>query len=487
MADHVNARKQFASEVPSKNLPPMAYGDIPEPRSLRQVLGPSVIMAALAVSSGEYILWPYITAEVGLVMLWAAVVGVTIQFFLNMEIERWTLATGETAIAGFVRLWKPWGVVMALSAFITIVWPGWATSGTTTLGFVFGLSPSAATWVAVIALVAIAVTLTVSPVVYNTVEKIEMVKVVAVLVFLIVALTTAISAPAWAGLGTAVTSIGTGLGPMPGDLDPAVVLGAIAFAGAGALANLAQSNWIRDKGFGMGAHIPRIVSPVTGEDVAKAATGTMVAQDDENLRRFRGWWRVANIEQLVSFWALTVLSIVVLSLLAFSTVFGRDIPGAGDLTFIRGMGEALKGTVGPWFGTLFWVIGGGGLLLTALANVDYVSRIIADVLKTVYLTDSTRWTESRLYFVFVWSMVGIGSLILMAGFSQPLALLVVSSALSGLVMFVYSVLLIRLNRRALPQAIRLRGLRLGVMIFAVLFYGYFSARLLIEYGGKLFS
>lgn len=182
-----------------------------------------------------------------------------------------------------------------------------------------------------------------------------------------------------------------------------------------------------------------------------------------------------------------MLSIVVLSLLAFSTVFGRDIPGAGDLTFIRGMGEALKGTVGPWFGTLFWVIGGAGLLLTALANVDYVSRIIADVLKTVYLTDSTRWTESRLYFVFVWSMVGIGSLILMAGFSQPLALLVVSSALSGVVMFVYSVLLIRLNRRALPQAIRLRGLRLGVMIFAVLFYGYFSARLLIEYGGKLFS
>jgi hypothetical protein len=28
---------------------------------------------------------------------------VTVQYFLNMEIERYTLVTGETAIAGFVR------------------------------------------------------------------------------------------------------------------------------------------------------------------------------------------------------------------------------------------------------------------------------------------------------------------------------------------------------------------------------------------------
>jgi hypothetical protein len=34
------------------------------------------------------------------------------QFFINMEIERYTLATGETAIAGFSRCWKPWGLVM---------------------------------------------------------------------------------------------------------------------------------------------------------------------------------------------------------------------------------------------------------------------------------------------------------------------------------------------------------------------------------------
>lgn len=94
---------------------------------------------------------------------------------------------------------------------------------------------------------------------------------------------------------------------------------------------------------------------------------------------------------------------------------------------------------------------------------------------------------SRLYFGFVWAMVAIGVSILLVGFTQPLAPLVVLSSLSGLVMVVYSALLIQLNRKALPAALKVRGFRLGVMIVAVLFYGYFSARLVISYGGLLFS
>ena len=478
---------KFAPEVPSKNLPPMGYMDIPSPLPLRKVVGPSLILTGLAISSGEFVLWPYITAQAGLSLLWLAIVGVTIQFFLNMEIERWTLATGETAISGFVRLWKPWGLVMAVAAFITIMWPGWATSGAATLGFVFGLDPGATTWIAIIALVSIAITLTVSPAVYNTVEKIEGFKVVVVLIFLLIAITTAISAKAWGDVGTVFTSIGTGMGALPGDLSPTVVLGALAFAGAGGLSNLAQSNWIRDKGYGMGFHIPKIASPITGKDVAVAPLGHMVRQDEANLRRFRGWWKIANIEQLVTFWGMTLLSITVLSLVAYSTIYGRDLPGTGDLVFIEAMGDTLKETVGAWFGILFWVIGGFGLMLSALANVDYVSRVIADVLKTVYLQTSTRWTESRIYFICVWGLVVLGSTILLFGFNQPLTLLVVSAVIGGVAMFVYTALLIKLNRTALPKAIRLKGFRLGAMIFSVLFYGYFAARILVAYGAQLLS
>ena len=154
------------------------------------------------------------------------------------------------------------------------------------------------------------------------------------------------------------------------------MLGALAFAGVGGANNLVQSNWIRDKGFGMGAHIPHVVSPITGEDQAKPSTGYMVRQDEENLDRFWGWWRVANKEQFFVFFCIGLTTIIVFSLLAYSTVYGKDV--GEDLDFIQGEGDILATTVGPWFRTLFWVIGAvslfGGLPRAARLHRAAVGR-----------------------------------------------------------------------------------------------------------------
>ena len=41
---------QYAPEPPSHHLPPMEYGDMPEPLPFRKILGPSVILAGLGVA-----------------------------------------------------------------------------------------------------------------------------------------------------------------------------------------------------------------------------------------------------------------------------------------------------------------------------------------------------------------------------------------------------------------------------------------------------
>ncbi|MGH3146040.1 MAG: Nramp family divalent metal transporter, partial [Rubrobacter sp.] len=64
---------EVAHEIPSKQLPPAVYEDLPEPLPLRKVIGPGVISIGIGVSSGELIIWPYITSQVGLIFLWAAV------------------------------------------------------------------------------------------------------------------------------------------------------------------------------------------------------------------------------------------------------------------------------------------------------------------------------------------------------------------------------------------------------------------------------
>ena len=454
----------YAKEAPSKYLPPLEYRDIPEPLPLRKVIGPSVILVGCGISSGEYIIWPYITSQVGLIFLWAAAAGIFMQLILNMEIERYTLATGETAVVGFARFWKPWGLVFIGCAVIPNIWPGWAASSATLLTYLFGGGNP--TTIAICMLAVMGLTLTLSPVVYRTMERIEFVKVAAVLIFLVIAIVAAISADAWGDVPQIATDAG-----WAGGLEASLVLGALAFAGVGGANNLVQSNWIRDKGYGMGAHIPRVVSPVTGEDQAEPSTGYMVRQDPDNLRRFWGWWKVAKREQFYVFFCIGLASIAIFSLLAYSTVYGQDL--GEDLDFIQGEGNVLKSVVGPWFGTLFWIIGAVSLFAGFLGILDYVSRLSADVIKTLHAPESQRWTESKVYFCFVWAMVAMGITVLLSGFDQPLALLIVASSLNGVVMMIYSLMLIRLNRKALPAALRVSGLRFALLwviasVFAVL-------------------
>ncbi len=96
-------RQEFAQHISSRHLPPVPYRDLPEPKKLRQIAGASIIITATAIGSGEFVLWPYITSQVGLVLMWAAIVGFLTQYFINMEVTRYTLATGETAVTGFTR------------------------------------------------------------------------------------------------------------------------------------------------------------------------------------------------------------------------------------------------------------------------------------------------------------------------------------------------------------------------------------------------
>ena len=80
----------------------------------------------------------------------------------------------------------------------------------------------------------------------------------------------------------------------------------------------------------------------------------------------------------------------------------------------------------------------------------------------------------------------VGCAVLASGFDQPLVLLVLSACLNGIVMFIYSILLIKLNRKGLPPALRVSGFRLGALGFAVLFYGFFAGWYVIVQIGEIF-
>jgi hypothetical protein len=339
-------------ELPSKALPAVETRDLPEPRKLTAYIGASVILTATAMGSGESILWPYITSQVGVGLLWLAAVGFFMQYILNMEIERYTLATGETAVTGFSRLWKPWGIIFALGAILPNAWPGWAAGSGTATTFIFGLSDSAVPWIAAAQLWAIALAISLSPVVYQVLEKIQMVLLSIIIVFVVFAIIIATDAGSWGRVVTKAPETFTNAPQWFTELGAATILGAIAFAGAGGANNLVQSNYIRDKGMGMGIRIPNIVSPITGEEVAAPSIGYTFPLDEENERRWKGWWRVANTEQLITFLGIGLALLIALSVLVNSTIGVREQVGT-ELAFIQEEAQALGNIIAPWFQTFF--------------------------------------------------------------------------------------------------------------------------------------
>ena len=266
-----DARAQEGWNIPSSVLPPIGSQDLPEPVPLAKLFGASVVILATATGSGEFVIWPYITTQIGIAFLWLGIIGFFVQYVMNMEIERYTLATGETAVTGFTRLWKPWGIFFVLGAILPNAFPGWATGGATLFTYLFGFG--SAPVIASIVLVSTALALTLSPIVYQALEKIQMVLVGIVIVFVIIAVIVATELGAWASVVTQMPASIPGVPGAIATLGAATFLGAIAFAGAGGANNLTQSNYIRDKGLGMGGRMPKVVSPITGEEVAATSLG----------------------------------------------------------------------------------------------------------------------------------------------------------------------------------------------------------------------
>ena len=209
----------------------------------------------------------------------------------------------------------------------------------------------------------------------------------------------------------------------------------------------------------MGRYVPRIVSPITGEEeAAPVQRALQLPADEANMSRWSVWWKRANLEQFVSFALIGGIAIIVSrSSPTRPCTSNPALPDSSGFDFIALEGQVLDEKVGTWFGTLFLAVGAISLFAAALGIVDYVGRLLADIIYMGYTRDRSGWSESQIYFAIVWAMVVFGCGILLFGFDQPLVLITISTVLGGAIMVVYTCLLMVTNRRYLPAPIALRG------------------------------
>ncbi|MGH7788592.1 MAG: Nramp family divalent metal transporter [Candidatus Binatia bacterium] len=447
-------------------------GDLPPlPARFWQLVGPGAVLVGLSIGAGELIVWPRVTAAYGASMTWAAVLGVFLQLWLNLEIGRYTLATGESVYSGYARLSAALpALFLGLNVAGWIV-PGWARACGGALKVLL-VGPEGwggpTAWTA-ITFTMVALVLFGPRAIYRSVEHTVEALVVMIVVGLIGIAVSVTSAPVWIELGRGIINIGY--------KDPAMpayeLFAALVFAGAGGTANLFYCYYLRDKGWGMGALLPAVVNPLRGREERAGASGFRIRDTAENRQRWRAWMRHATLDQAAFFWLLNTFTILLFIVGALAVLRPLGIVPEQELLVWQEASilEASWGTTGKY---VFLLVGVATLFSTQLTLLDGVARSCADLLHGNFAW--ARRTPMSVWYVRIalgWIAAG---LVLTYAYEAipPIVFLLSAGFFGGIAMAIYTPLTLIINLRYLPPACRPSRARRAVMVGLSLLYGVFA-------------
>ncbi|MCH7726096.1 MAG: Nramp family divalent metal transporter, partial [Planctomycetes bacterium] len=129
----------------------------------------------------------------------------------------------------------------------------------------------------------------------------------------------------------------------------------VAIAGLGGLTNSVFSNYTREQGWGMGAHVGAIPSMIGGRTVRLSHVGTVFEPTDESLPRWRRWVRHVVRDQVAVWMPACFVGVALpamLSLMFLPRGFVME-----DMSQIAVMtANGVRDGVGATWGPLFWVL-----------------------------------------------------------------------------------------------------------------------------------
>ena len=471
MADLFEPLEEFKSEdLPERKLP------------FWKMAGPGAVLVGLSIGAGEIIVWPRIVAEYGASMVWAAGLGIFLQLWINMEVGRWTVATGETVYTGYSRVWRGFAPVFILLTVFSWIAPGWGrASGLALKALTVGPAGwgSDTAWT-IITFAGVALILFGPKLIYQSVERTVELLVVIVTVGLIIVALAVGSVDTWKALGSGIVNVGY--------IDPGMSIKtmfiALVFAGAGGTANLFYTFYLRDKHIGMGSRLPMLLNPLRGRSEAIPSTGYRFEETDENKRRFRGWMDYVRKDQIAFFWILNSVTMLLFILGALAVLHPKGIvPAKG--TLIWDEAQVLAEVWGEPGRYIFLLVGLATLFGTQLALVDGVSRSIADMVYTNFKGAKKR-DQSWWYLLVaaVWIVAGCVITFVMEQWGvSELGFLFNAAYIGGFAMALYVPLTLFINHRHLPRAARPGVLSTVMMVAASIVYIVFAiACLLWEFG-----
>lgn len=471
--------------------PAFEVTDFPKPPeyksfgALLAVLGPAVIALGGTIGGGEWLVGPSLFVKWGLGLLWITTVSSVLQTFLNLEMCRYTLYTGEPITVGFMRLpgQRFWGVLFTIVGFLERALPGWALgTATAVAAFQLGRVPGAAdrptvvNW-GLVVFASCVILMFFGRTIERTLEWANWIMMFVVLGGLLL-LDLYIVPPSvwWEGIKGFVS-----FGWVPTGVDVLLLGALVGYSAYGGFGNNAITNWYRDKGYGMGSRVGYIPGAVGGKVVKLSPVGKVPRDTAENLDSWKGWWKLLNIDQWWVFFGGAMMGMFLPGILYVASLpRGQDLPSWGIAASpASGLVKEL-GNFG-WFLALFfgfWI-----LYSTALSNVDLVVRQTSDMLwwswdrvRTWAKEDIRRVYYPLLILFFLWGAIFVN-------ITLPLVIFAVSANIANFTMALSAVLTIIVNRKFLPKEYRGSIFRDIMLVASLLFFGFFFIMFLTHPGG----
>ena len=413
----MNTEKNRAS---TNQIPPWTTADLPEPdpiswRRWTRFIGPGIVMMGIQIGGGEWLLGPSVTAKYGGGLMWLATIAIILQVFYNVECGRYALYCGEPVFTGFMRC-KPgpmfWVVLMLVLNSSALV-PGLSTHGAAMIASLILDRPPTMedrwliTPLAYGCLFAVSLPILVGRKVYNMLQAIMTAKVVIVLGFCLILGLTCVSPANWWNVFSGFVKFGnvpvsdgqggekvvnaiaerweTGQWPVIATTS-FIMLGAFAgYAGGGGLANSTYSNFVRDKGWGMGAKVGAIPSAIGGTSVTLSHVGKVFPLTDENMRRWKVWWRYILTDQVIvwmpgCFMGMALPALLSMQFVQYSTITPEQAGVAQAIITADGLRHA--GFMEP-VAKVLWIV---ALFTGLMVMLPSQMSIVDDF--------SRRWTDS---------------------------------------------------------------------------------------------
>ncbi|HVA48603.1 MAG TPA: Nramp family divalent metal transporter [Pirellulales bacterium] len=253
-------------------------------------------------------------------------------------------------------------------------------------------------------------------------------------------------------------------------LDWAMIATLAAIAGAGGMTNTLFSNYTRDKGWGMGAHVGAIPSAIGGRQITLSHVGMVFQLGEQSLRRWRGWFRHILRDQLAIWMLASFIGMALPCMLSLE--FIRHAPVSGDRVaamVAEGMADRY-----PSYRHLLWplTLSVGFLILAPgqIVSGDQLARRWTDIIWT-----SSSWArrmrEDRVKYVYysILALYGVWGLAAMTMF-DPLQILKAAGVLMNVSLGIASWHTLYANLTLLPPGLRPNWLmRVGVFFCGAFF------------------